>query len=718
MSTVFPQTATFTGFAPGNLVVSRSVYTGDSSSVAVGQKLPPICPSTAACGTALATDNGAFPSIGSSNNVFNNDKIDGSFGITSPIFLDQITTAGALVSTFAVPTGLLTTSFPSKSELALNLSTDGRALTFMGYPAPSNTLDVSNSNTPGVYDATNPVGTSYFRAVAQISANGAIQITDTNAYNGNNGRAAILANGLYYLVGNSNNGAGTPANVVGAAGVQLATPGQSPITAPAEIGSFSISQFKDPATGLPYAADKLGKDNNFRGLTIFNNTLYVTKGSGGNGINTVYQVGTAGTLPTLATAASAPITVLPGLPTTLAKNADATNPFGIFFANATTLYVADEGTGVAADAATSKAAGIQKWTLVNGTWQLLYVMQAGLNLGQAYTVANYPVSLNPSTDGIRNLAGRVNADGTVNLYGVTSTVSSNGDQGADPNLLVTVTDTLANTNATTGAAQKFAILKSAGYKEVLRGVSFTPTAASTPGVNVPSVYSAASNGVAAIAPGSLATVYGVNLATGSPVTATSPLPVMLAGTSVMVTDSTGKNTAAPLLYVSPSQINFQVPASAGTGVAIITVTNGSISQSVTNIQISAVAPSLFTLNPFGLAAAGALLVSANGTQTSSDVYSINASGGLVAKPINLGGATDTAYLTLYGTGLQAAQASGVAVTINGMNCTVLYAGAQGTFPGLDQVNVRIPASLAGTGNVNVQLTVSGVASNPVQIAIQ
>lgn len=111
--------------------------------------------------------------MGSSSNVFNN-KVDGSFGITSPIFLDQITPSGTLVNTLAVPTGLVTTSFSSKSELALNVSTDGKTLTLMAYAAPANTLDVSNSNTPAVYDPTNPVGTSYFRAVVQVAANGAI----------------------------------------------------------------------------------------------------------------------------------------------------------------------------------------------------------------------------------------------------------------------------------------------------------------------------------------------------------------------------------------------------------------------------------------------------------------------------------------------------------------------------------------------------------------
>src|SRR5581483_5516817 len=85
------------GFTAGNLVVSRSVYMGDATTVVVGQKLPPVCPSTASCGKAVATDNGAYPSTTSTNNVWNNDKVDGSWGITSPIFLDQITPSGTLV---------------------------------------------------------------------------------------------------------------------------------------------------------------------------------------------------------------------------------------------------------------------------------------------------------------------------------------------------------------------------------------------------------------------------------------------------------------------------------------------------------------------------------------------------------------------------------------------------------------------------------------------
>ena len=414
------------GFEPGNLVVSRSVYTGDASTVKVGQKLPPTCPATATCPTGTATNDGTYP------NVWNNAKVDASFGVTSPILLDQITTTGTRINTLAVPATVLVTSFPSKSEIGLNLSAEGTLLTFLGYVAPEKALDVSNSNTPGVVDPTNPVGEAYYRAVAQVYQSGAMQISRTNAYNGNLCQS-------------------------------VADPG-----APREIGSFSIVQYNDPATGMPYAADKLGKDNNFRGLTIHRNTLYVTKGSGGNGINKVYQVRNAGSLPTAANAAAAPITILPGLPATLAKNADAANPFGIWFANDKTLYVADEGDGTTANA------GLQKWILVDGTWQMAYVLQTGLNLGLPYSVDKYPAALNPATDGLRNIAGRNNGDGTVTIWATTSTISASGHQGADPNKLVTVTEVLDNSDPSITQYEPFTNIYSAAYGEVLRGVSFTP----------------------------------------------------------------------------------------------------------------------------------------------------------------------------------------------------------------------------------------------------
>jgi uncharacterized protein (TIGR03437 family) len=711
----FAQIGSFPGFAPGNIVVSRSVYTGTATTITVGEALPPVCPTTAACGKGKATDNGAYPAVGSTNNVWNNDGPDGSFGITSPIFLDQITPSGTVVSTLAVPPNMITTSFSSKSELALNLSSDGTAITFMGYMAPPNTVDVSNSNTPLAYDPTNPAGTSYYRAVAQVGANGAIQVTPTNSYSGNNGRAAILANGFYYMAGNGNNGGGTPANIVGTEGIQMAVPGQPALTPAINVGILSVTQVINPATGLPYAADKLGKDNNFRGLTLFNNTLFTSKGSGSNGFNTVYQVGAAGSLPTLANAEEAPITILPGFPTTLAKTANMF-PFGIFFANSTTLYVADEGDGTTANAATSKTSGLQKWSLVNGTWTLDYVLQSGLNLGVPYSVPNYPTSLNPATDGLRNITGRVNADGTVTIYAITSTVSSNGDQGADPNKLVMITDVLSNLTASGATSETFTVVKSAAAGEVLRGVTFAPTAGATPQPSVPSIVSAAGPSVVGIAPGSLATATGVNLAFGAPATGTNPPTPFLGGSSVLIKDAGGRTTPAPLLYVSPGQINFVVPSTVANGIATVTITTAGPFQTSTYIPVSTVAPGLFTLNGVGLAAATAVRVAANGTQTSVPVFTTNSDGSYAAAPISLSGGS--VYLTLYGTGIQAAGTSGVTATVGGATAKVLFAGPQGSSPGLDQVNLQIPASLAGAGNTNIQLTVSGILANPVQVTIQ
>jgi hypothetical protein len=516
-------------FRPRNLLISRSVYDNNPANVVAGTTLLP--PNCVVPNCVTATDSGAYPF------VFNNDAVDASFGITSKIVLDQFEPSGKFINSLEVelpdrserrgqPTrDRVVTSFPSKSEIALNLSTDGRVVTFMGYLAPINALDVSNSNTPGVVDPTNPVPGSYFRVVAEVDAHGHFHFTKTNAYSGNNGRAAILndKNGarIVYTVGNAGNGGNPqPDGIIVGAGAQILTAERTPLAAqnpalPTPVGSFNITE-------LGLKADKIGKDTNFRGLTVANNVVYTTKGSGGNGINTVYFIDTTGfdangkplacpngvglpgasaTLPTapifydatkLQTLGVVPynMCILKGFSTTLAKSATSF-PFGVWFADAKTLYVADEGNGTNTfdpasgkytAAATQTGAGLQKWVFDTGlgAWKLAYVLQAGLNLGVPYTVANYPTGQNPKTglpwapaaDGLRNIIGRVNRDGTATIWAITSTVSGNGDQGADPNQLVMITDHLAATSAPAG--ESFATIRTARFGEVLRGVSFTP----------------------------------------------------------------------------------------------------------------------------------------------------------------------------------------------------------------------------------------------------
>jgi hypothetical protein len=290
-------------FSPGNLVVSRSVYDNNSNNVKVGEILPPNCGNTTGgCSAATgAPYGGTYPS------VWNNDIYDGSFGITSTIFLDQMFPFGFVINSLEVPNSSqrgikrssdqLVTSFSSKSELALNLSTDKQYLTFSGYVAPIDQVDVSNSNTPGAVDPTNPVGENFYRAEAAVDRYGQFQFTETNAYSGNNGRAVVLNNkngeNFFYTAGNAGNGSTPqPDGIILGAGTQIIGPSNEPESrqnpgTPTPVGSFSVTELGDKA-------DKIGKDDNFRGLTIFNNVLYYSKRSGSNGVNTVYFLDTTG----------------------------------------------------------------------------------------------------------------------------------------------------------------------------------------------------------------------------------------------------------------------------------------------------------------------------------------------------------------------------------------------------------------------------------------
>lgn len=228
----------------------------------------------------------------------------------------------------------------------------------------------------------------------------------------------------------------------------------------------------------------------------------------------------------------------------------------------------------------------------------------------------------------------------------------------------------------------------------------------------------AASGTAPIAPGSLATAYGTDLANGNYGGTGSPRPLMFGGTTVGIQDASGTTSAAPLVYVSPGQVNFLAPATVAVGTATVVVTSGDGTQSAGSVKVSAVAPGMFTLNGAGLAAAVGVLVGADGSQTPEPVYTVNAAGAVVASPISLGGASDQLVLLLFGTGFRAAGTGGVAVTVNGQSIPVQYAGAQGTFEGLDQINLTLPRSLVGAGKVNIVVSAGGITANAVNVTIQ
>ncbi|HXZ15160.1 MAG TPA: hypothetical protein VEH77_04170 [Roseiarcus sp.] len=465
----------------GNLINGDSLLVTMTTYEDVGQVAGLVAGVTAIPGGTAVAD-------GNMNTVWNNSSVDGQFGVTSPLELEDLSaTSGSVLASETLNTSQVVTSFSSKSELGLSIAqtASGPVATFMGYapggagypPVAAGMLDVSNADSPSYIDTTNAASQFYkgsytdyafYRSVVAVGANGAYSITPTLAYGGDNNRAAVLApNGLYYTVGNSNSGTTTAPQLTTTTGLEVVTPGSTP-----------NSQMIDPTfstypTYQTYSPDKPGKTNNFRGVTYYNGNLYFTKGSGSNGIDTVYTVSNpGGQLPTAATANTAKVLILPGFPTDSAKQTGANfTPFGLFFANPTTLYVADEGSGNALDATVH--AGLEKWTLSNGTWSLDYTLQAGL-IGQTYSVPGWDYT--ETTSGLRNLTGEVNANGTVTFWATTATTSASGDNGADPNEIVTITDLLS---ATSLPGESFSVFDGPEFGVRYGGVAFAAPEAST-----------------------------------------------------------------------------------------------------------------------------------------------------------------------------------------------------------------------------------------------
>jgi hypothetical protein len=350
-------------------------------------------------------------------------------------------------------------------------------------------LDASNADAVIGQDPTNPVtfafGKTYAfrRTIVSVDEKANITYTPTDNYGGNNGRSALLgSNGLYYTVGNANNGNattfgatnGTNPDVTETTGLVVVNPlGSSvvnwtiPSATSAEVNPLLQRVFP------PAKADKPGKDNNYRGVSEFGGALFFTKGSGSNGIDTVYTVSAPNSLPTLGNAASSTIAVVPGFPTDSAKQTGGDfTPFAVFFANPTTMYVSDEGSGDSLDI--SSHAGLQKWILgSDGRWQLQYVLTKGL-IG--VVDSNVTGSDGPwpaiTTVGLRNLTGRINGNGTVTLWATTSTSSASVDNGADPNKVVEITDQIAATQSSQVGNESFTTVAGPVYRTVFRGVGF------------------------------------------------------------------------------------------------------------------------------------------------------------------------------------------------------------------------------------------------------
>jgi autotransporter passenger strand-loop-strand repeat protein len=391
---------------------------------------------------------------------------DGSGNYTdnqaTPITLEELTTSGTVVGQLVLPqqttvvngvTEYATSGeYGSSSEGTIQLAANGQSIVIGGYGVNAATYNAGGATVYGnaaLAQSTSLTGTNYTpvaRVVADISYNATIDTSTAlyNVYNTNNPRSVSTVDGTrFYLSGQGVKGDTTQ-------GVFTATDGSS------------------SATAIDTSTDT-------RTAEIVNGVLYVSRDStqGASGTSNIASYGT--TLPTSATAFT-PLAGIMGKVTLTAAQANGVNnaaigssvnlsPENFFFANATTLYVADGGNpkeGGLGDG------GLQKWSLVGGTWVLDYTLTSGLSL-----VADTNSS---GSTGLIGLTGVVNG-GTVTLYATNSTL---GD--LDQTYLYTITDTLSATTLPT--SESFSVLVSAAADTNIRGISFAPSASATTPTNV------------------------------------------------------------------------------------------------------------------------------------------------------------------------------------------------------------------------------------------
>ncbi|WP_253717118.1 PEPxxWA-CTERM sorting domain-containing protein [Sphingomonas sp. AP4-R1] len=370
--------------------------------------------------------------------------------------------------------------YGSSSEGFLHLSGDGKSLTLMGYgvnaaafnanPTAYGTLTTDPTKSTALAQSGSLTGQAYTavpRVVVSIDAMGSVNSSTAlyNVYNGQNPRAAYTVDGSsYYISGQGQSGDKTG-------------------------GVFYVSGGTATAvTGLDTSGKTAAQDT--RDVQVYNGQLLTSvdskQGSKSNR-DFIGTLGQIGSLPTsLANNGDGP-TMLPGFGnnggtgklTVTAANSNGLNTIGttvnlspeaFFFANPTTLYVADSGMpkndSVTNDSNGSSLGngGLQKWVFSNGSWSLAYTIAAGLNL-----VGNGSAS---GVTGLFGLTGVVVGD-TVELYATSNTVT-----GVETTYLYGISDTLTAT--TKAAGQSFTTLATSPINSVFRGISFAPTASDVP----------------------------------------------------------------------------------------------------------------------------------------------------------------------------------------------------------------------------------------------
>jgi uncharacterized protein (TIGR03437 family) len=319
----------------------------------------------------------------------------------------------------------------------------------------------------------------------------------------------------------------------------------------------------------------------------------------------------------------------------------------------------------------------------------------------------------PAVTGISSTVGLVGSQLTItgiNFTGVTSVLFTNNVSASFTVNNATQITTTVPAGAATGPITlvKTGCLSAQSSAFTVAGVVATVSAASfVPGP---------------VAAESIVAGFGANFSTNTVSGGTIPLPTELAGTMIIVKDSTSVERPAGMFFVSPGQANFQIPPGTADGTATITVKSGNGAQSIGTVQIVRVAPGLFCANASGVGVAAAQIfrIKQNGDRGFEEVSQFDpAMNKFVVLPIDMGPATDQVFLVLYGVGIRFRfSLSAVTTQIGGTSLDALYAGSAPDFVGLDQVNVALPRSLIGRGLMNVALSADSKNANVATISVK
>ena len=332
-----------------------------------------------------------------------------------------------------------------------------------------------------------------------------------------------------------------------------------------------------------------------------------------------------------------------------------------------------------------------------------------------------------------NITSQVIAKGNSATFTVNSATTKGSSQTINfslRNLPVGITSNFTSTAITTGSSSQLTLTIPESFPSGVYPISILATGTTKRALDVAltvtgtiaSVSAASYQKAAPVAPDSIVSAFGANLTTETKSAEMQPLPTTLANVTVKIKDAAGVESSAPLFFVSPLQINYLLPSTVATGTATVTITNKMDVVAVGALNIAPLAPGLFSANANGQGVAVGSLQrrQSNGTDVFEALAQFDEAQKLfLPRLLDLRTQTEEFFLTLYGTGFRSRNSTQpITAQIGGTDVEVLYAGAQEEYAGLAQLNLRLPASLAGRGQVNIVLKIAEQTANPLTISFK